>query len=336
MDKKRYVMATASISTIAGLIAIVLFSRLGFSIAKVADPSLYANALARSPLVLILSLALMGVSLGALFAGARFLGKLQATGVSAMAMLIAALVGSVVFWNHITSYTLLALGAVAGASIGGLFASGARGTRFGIGFDQAKKAVVTIAIVALVGTMLVVSGNTEYYRDQFMSSITGMAAVSTSSINNATIEQMVRNANPQMGWDDFLTQAGVTDYGALTPEQQQTLQQMYHNYTIEYEGAVAKAVAATRENLANSTNASATILNSLSFFRLILDNIALFYAISLAAIVMLAGSIVIEPVAGLTSWAFQKPLPEKLQPKPKDEMLDVAWASEQPLLEHKE
>ena len=328
MNKKYYIIASASISIIAGLIAVALFSALGFSIAKVADPTFYTSFLGLKMVELVLSLVFMGISLGALFAGVRFLGKVQAIGTSLIITLITALIGSVMFWSHISSYTILAAGLVCGAAIGGLFASSAKGTKFGIGFDQTKKVFVVLAIVAFLGTMLMVSGNEEYYRNQFSSSITGLTSISASEIDNSTLEQMVRNTNPRMTWDEFVVEAQVNDYNSLTVEQQQTLRELYHNYTINYENAVAGAVQTTRENLANSSAASSTILNSLSFFKAILDNIALFYAAALASAILLLESIVIAPVAGLTSWAFQKPLPERLQPKPKDEILEVAWTGE--------
>ena len=321
-------MAAASVSIITALIGILLFSGLGFSIAKVVDPTFYTGLLFGNPFGLLMSLVFMGISLGALFAGARFVGKLQAVGMSAMVALVAALVGSVMFWSQITSYTLLAFGALMGMAVGGLFASGAKGSKFGIGFDQAKKVIVAVAVIALVGTMIVVSGNEGYYKNQFTSSITGMTSVSASDIDNSTIEQMIMNANPRMTWDEFLVQSKVNEFDSLSASQQNELKALYHNYTISYNQAVAAAVGTARKNLANSKEASSTILNSLSFFKVILDNIALFYAISLAAMILLAGSVVIEPVAGATSWAFQKPLPERLQPKPKEEVLDVAWTGE--------
>lgn len=328
MNKKQYLMATAGVCIIAGLISVVLFSSTGFAIAKVIDPSFYTEIFGEQLVPLLGSLLFIGISLGAVFSGARFLGKIQAIGISMICGLIVILVGSILFWDRMETYTVLAFGLLLGMALGGLFASNAHGTKFGIGFEQTKKVFVVMAIVAFIGTWVTVGLNEDQYKEQFTSAITGLTAVSAGEIDDATLEQMIREQSPKVTWEQFLVQAQITDYDSMPPEQQVLFQELYQNYTTNYEAGVKEAVEIAKQNLAASGGTSETIMQSISFFQVMLDNIAFLYAAALASMILLAESIIVAPFAGLTSWMFQKPLPERLQPKPKHEILEVDWSGE--------
>ena len=78
-----------------------------------------------------------------------------------------------------------------GASIAGLMVSNARGSLFGIGFNFTKKAFIVLVVIAFIGSWLMVSGNSDHYKDRFSSAITGLSISSADDIGDDAIKQLM-------------------------------------------------------------------------------------------------------------------------------------------------
>lgn len=329
MRRKHYIGVAGGIAILAGMISIYLFSMTGFSLAAILDPLFYDGLLGSAFLPMLFSLMLMGVSLGAMFSGARFLGRMQAVGFAGLCSLMVGLTGTLFFQTYLFDYLILSFGLILGASIAAITAGNARGSKFSIGFGHTKKALTVVAIVAFIGAWMMVAGNTDHYKDSFTSSITGLSAIGAADIDDATIEQLIKEKSPaKMSWSEYLKEIEIGDYNSLSLEHRIVVQGMYQNYSTEYDATMAAAIQQARKNLEGSESASELIIESVGFFQDILDNIVLIYAIALASMVLLAESIVVAPVAGITSFVFQYPLPKKDQPKPKGAVLKVKWTGE--------
>jgi len=323
MKKNQFMAAATGTSVLAGLLGIMLLGGMGFSIARLTDPVFYAEAITLYAWNILLGLVLIGVSLGALFSAARFIGKIQAAVLGALTSLIVVMIGTTFFWQQISSYTIIAFGYFLGATFASLCASQAKGSSFNIGFEHTKKATAVLAVVALVGSFLLVASADRDYRDQFKRGVTGISAMSLDSMNDSEIAGLIIAKTPKMSWENFSAQL-APPYDTLTEADKADARKWYEeNYTVNYEAQVAQAVKDTREQLDKSQAAADLALSATSFGQLVMDNIALFYALSLALMMVTAQAIIVAPSAGLTSWLFHRPL-TNLRGK-KEEEFTAVW-----------
>ncbi|MFC2174441.1 hypothetical protein ACFLQ2_01040 [archaeon] len=329
MKKTHFLGAAVSISIIAGLLSFVLLSGIGFSIGGVLSPAFYDGLMGMNIIMLILGLVFLGVSMGALFSATRFLAHMRALGLAAITSLIVALIGSVFYWQQMTSYTIVALAFVAGITAAGFLSSKARGTKFSVGFEHAGKAMLIMAIVACVGTLIVVTVDAKPYEDQFIEGITGIAVI---DVDEATVEQMVRAENPKMDFNTFLAQL-ASGYPGYTLEDQQKVEQLYSDYEADYEAEVARSVQETMSTINESKEASSTLIRSTSYFELMYKYISVSYGLAMLLLLGLS-AIVSAPVAGGVSTVLHRPLPKAAHPQPK-EKAPAVWEEEKAVEQHK-
>ena len=326
MKKNWFMATTTAVSVVAGLLGIMLLGGIGFSIMRLADPLFYAEALTLYAWNILLGLVLIGVSLGALFSAARFSSKIPAAVIGALASLIVVMIGTTFFWKQISSYTIVALGYFIGVTFATLCASGSRGSAFHVGFEHAKKVAAVVAIVALVGAFFLVSSSEKDYQDQFKRGVTGIGGMSLDSMNDSELASLIMAKTPKMTWDEFAAQIPGDSYDTLPQEQKAWYQAQYQNYSTDYESKVAQAVADTREQSNMSEKAAELALSATSFGQLAMDNIALFYAMSLALVLLSAQAVIVSPAAGATSMLFHLNL-KNLRGKKEEEFTPV-WDDE--------
>ncbi|MCK4327671.1 MAG: hypothetical protein KAW41_04310 [Candidatus Diapherotrites archaeon] len=318
MMKKHFLGAASAISISAGMCAVGLLSTIGFSIANLMSPSFYYGLLGLNAVLLLLGLGLLGVSMGALFSATRFLGSIRAAGLAALVSLIVVLFGAVFFWTQMTTYTVIGLAYVIGTTVAGFMSSKAKGSKFGIGFEHAKKAMIAIAIVSFVGVLVVVAVEPEPYRDQFVTGVTGVAMLGVDDLDEGQIRQLIiEKSGPKMEWGEFISQV-APDYASYRLEDQQEVEALYASYSADYEAALDAEVQVTLTRISESEETAGTLIRSLSFFEFIFKNIELSYAGAILALFLVTGTLAVAPAAGGTSLVFHKPLPEEAKPRPKE------------------
>ncbi len=199
MKKLQAVFISSGASLLLAWTGWMLFGGIGFSPKKIMDMNWLAGLFTGHLAVMVASLVLIGLSMGAVFYAARRLEKFQAVPLSFLLIAVGGV--PLVLSMDLFEFIMLGMSLLVGVPVAAFLTAGKRSKglakNFGKGMGHAKKAFYVFAAIAFIVVFALATIQHDSYEETFKSNLQDVVAQSSGSMMSK--DQIRSLVNTQMG-----------------------------------------------------------------------------------------------------------------------------------------